>query len=60
MLIQLGNSRPDGDLAPVVQKVDLIYNNIHRLNHYPVDSAVCFVKTYQLDSDLSVFHPLKN
>ncbi len=37
-------------LAAVVQKVD---NAIHRINHYPVDSAVCFVKTYPLDSDLS-------
>ena len=36
--------------APVVQKVD---NAIHRINHYPVDSVVCFVKTYALDSDLS-------
>ena len=37
-------------LAPVVQKVD---NAIHRINHYPVDSVVCFVNTYPLDSDLS-------
>ena len=37
-------------LAPVVQKVD---NAIHRINHYPADSVVCFVKTYPLDSDLS-------
>ena len=36
--------------APVVRKVD---NAIHRINHYPVDSAVCFVNTYLLDSDLS-------
>ena len=34
-------------LAPVVQ------NAIHRINHYPADSVVCFVKTYPLDSDLS-------
>ena len=45
----------DGDagriiLAPVVRKVD---NAIHRINHYPVDSVVCFVNTYPLDSDLS-------
>ena len=26
--------------APVVRKVD---NAIHRINHYPVDSVVCFV-----------------
>ena len=27
--------------------------DIHRINHYPVDSMVCFVNTYPLDSDLS-------
>ena len=27
--------------APVVQKVD---NTIHRINHYPVDSIVCFLR----------------
>ena len=37
-------------LAAVVRKVD---NTIHRINHYPVDSVVCFVNTYPLDSDLS-------
>ena len=36
--------------APVVGKVD---NAIHRINHYPVDSVVCFVNTYPLDSNLS-------
>ena len=36
--------------APVVRKVD---NAIHRINHYPVDSVVCFVNTYPLDCDLS-------
>ena len=36
--------------GPVVQKVD---NAIHRINHYPVDSVVCFVNTYPLDTDLS-------
>ena len=39
-----------GDQAPVVQRVD---NAIHRINHYPVDSVVCFANTYPLDSDLS-------
>ena len=39
-----------GDQVPVVQKVD---NAIRRINHYPVDSVVCFVNTYPLDSDLS-------
>ena len=38
------------DLALVVQRLD---NAIHRINHYPVDSVVCFVNTYPLDSDLS-------
>ena len=37
-------------LAPVVRKVD---NTIQRINHYPADSAVCFVNTYPLDSHLS-------
>ena len=37
--------------ARVVWKVD---NAIHRINHYPVDSVVCFVYTYPLDNDLSV------
>ena len=36
--------------GPVVRKVD---NAIHRINHYPADSVVCFVDTYLLDSDLS-------
>ena len=36
--------------ALVVQTLD---NGIHRINHYPVDSMVCFVNTYPLDSDLS-------
>ena len=34
----------------LVRKVD---NAIHRINHYPVDSVVCFVNTHPLDSDLS-------
>ena len=36
--------------ARVVQKLD---NTIHRVNHYPADSVVCFVNIYPLDSDLS-------
>ena len=36
--------------APVVKRLD---NAIHRINHYPVDSVVCFVNIYPLDSDLS-------
>ena len=38
------------DQALVVQRLD---NAIHRINHYPADSVVCFVNTYPLDSDLS-------
>ena len=37
-------------LARVVQRLD---NTIHRINHYPADSVVCFVNIYKLDSDLS-------
>ena len=40
-----------GDLAPVVQRLD---DAIHRMNLYPVDSAVRFAITYPLGSDLSV------
>ena len=36
--------------AAVVRKVD---NAIHWINHYPVDSVVCFVNTCPLDRDLS-------
>ena len=36
--------------APVVQKVD---SAIHRINLYPVDSAIGFPDTYPLDIDLS-------
>ena len=28
-------------------------NAIHRINHYPADSVVCFVNIYPLDIDLS-------
>ena len=37
-------------LAPVVQKVD---SAIHRINLYPLGSAIGFPNTYSLDSDLS-------
>ena len=40
--------------VPVVQKLN---NAIHQINHYPVDSEVCFVNTYLLDS---VIWPLNN
>ena len=36
--------------APAVQRLD---NAIHRINHYQLDSVVCFVNTYPLDSDFS-------
>ena len=36
--------------APFVQKV---YNTIHRINLYPVDSAIGFPNTYPLDRALS-------
>jgi len=37
-------------LVPVVQKVASV---THRINPYPVDSAIGFPNTYPLDSDLS-------
>ena len=40
---------PNLNLDPVVQKVD---NAIHRINHYPLDSAIDFHNTYPLNSDL--------
>ena len=44
----------DGQQAPIVQRLD---NAIHRINHYPADSVVCFVNTSPLDS---VIQPLNN
>lgn len=38
------------DQAPVVQ---WLYNAIHRINHSPVGSIVCFANTYPFDGDLS-------
>ena len=43
-------ARQPNKQAPVVQRLD---NAIHRINHYPANSVVCFVHTYPLDSDLS-------
>ena len=40
--------------APVVQKVD---NAIHRINHYPLDTAIGFAITYPVDSAI---HRLNN
>ena len=36
-----------------IQRLDNADNAIHRINHHPADSVVCFVNTYPLDSDLS-------
>lgn len=36
--------------GPSCSKVD---NAVHRINQYPMDSVVCLVSTYPLDSDLS-------
>ena len=44
------NNIPSGDQGRGVQRVD---NTIQRTNHYSVDSVVCSVNTYPLDSDLS-------
>ena len=44
-----GASNPNFQV-PVVQKLD---SAIHRINLYPVDSAIGFPSTYPLDSDLS-------
>ena len=38
----------EADQARVVQRLD---NAIHRINHYPADSVVCFVNIYPVDSD---------
>ena len=37
--------------APVVRKMD---SAIHRINHYPVDSAISFPNTYPLDRDYRI------
>ena len=41
---------PLSALVLIVQRMD---NAIHRINHYPVDSVICFLNTYPLDSNLS-------
>ena len=45
------NNKQTNLQAWVVRKVD---DAIHRINHYPVDSVVCFVDTYRVNSDLSI------
>ena len=47
-------TRVNSRLARVVQRME---SAIHRINHYPADSVVCFVNTYPLDSDIQ---PLNN
>ena len=41
-------------LAQVVQKVD---NAIHQINHYPVDSVVCFIKQFldEVEHDIMIY-----
>ena len=43
------NCNQESVLARTVRNVD---NVIHRINHYPADSMVCFVNTYPPDSNL--------
>ena len=31
----------------------MVYNAIHKINHYQVDDIVCFTNIYLRDSDLS-------
>ena len=38
---------------PFLARVVREDNAIHRMNHYPENSVVCFVNAYSLDSDLS-------
>ena len=42
-------ARDTNNQAPVVQKVD---SAIHRINHYPLDSAIDFASVYPLNSYL--------
>ena len=46
-----------GHQAPVVQKVD---NAIHRINLYPLNSAIGFPNTYPLDGDGIAINLLNN
>jgi len=50
LIFQLKESSLYGYLALFFGKMD---KALHRINHYPVDSVVCFVNSYQLDSELS-------
>ena len=47
----------DNDIKYVIATLFVVHewldNTIHRINHYPADSVVCFVNSYPLDSDLS-------
>ena len=42
--------------APAVQRLD---NAIHRINHYQLDSVVCFVYTYPVDSVTQPLYSVK-
>ena len=48
--LRLVRPRTRAYLALVAQKVD---SAMHRINYYPVVSAIGFQNTYPLDSDLS-------
>ena len=44
-----GKFDADHHQAPVVQNVN---SAIHRINHYPLDSAIGFLNTYPMNGDL--------
>ena len=60
MLSSMARSWIIKPLAPVAQKMDKavhqaqvvrkVVNAIHRINHFPADSVVCFLNTHSLDS----------
>jgi len=41
--------RAGAALARIVRKMN---NVLHRINHHPMDSVVCFANTYPVDSNL--------
>ena len=47
------DSTVDFRCGPSPSNVQKVYNAIHRINHYPLDSSISFPNTYPLDSDLS-------
>ena len=44
---------PTQDRDNALARVRKVDSAIHRINHYPADSVVCFVDTYPVDSNLS-------